>query len=964
MLESTANHLDDATCAAFVDGSLAAEAFAAVELHIDGCAPCRGQLAAVVRLRSSAAEPDEPRDRSLLPPGSMLGRYEVLEVLGVGATGVVYAVHDRQLDREIALKVVRSSASAARLLVEAQALAKLRHDNVVAIHDVIADGDRACIAMELVRGETLGAWLAARPRTAHDIVGVFAQAGRGLAAAHDAGLVHRDFKPDNVLVGDDGRVCVTDFGLARTGGPPAIGNGDSLVTTRAGALIGTPAYMAPEQHRGEVADARADQFAFGVALFEALAGRRPFGGATLDELRVAVLAGAPRWPTDRRLPRRLHRVLARCLRPHVDARYPTMHALLDELAPRTRGRRLALAGAAVAIAAIVAIVALRGGDGPACDFSRALGGTWDPDRRATIAAALGASNVPYAVAARDAVTGELDRYAARWIAVRTEVCEAQRRDEMPPRTLELEVGCLDRRARELDALVRVLATADAAVAKDAARAAHSLSSSDDCSDGATLIARASPRVPPGVQARLDAIADRLAVARAQIVAGKHADARATLDRALAEARAAADRRLEAEALVLAGTLAGKAASFADAERALSDAVIAAEATGRDDLRAMALIRLAQLAGVRLRRGDDGQRFSRQAAAVVERLAGEPSLAIELAYTDGLLAGQRGDYTAEVARFQAALALVGRHPDAMREADLVDRLGMALYDLGKLADALVQVQRGLAMRERLYGRDHPLVAQSLNSVAATLAALDRNAEAVPYAERALAIAERTYGADHPDVAAAVVQLAGAHRAIGDARAEAEYRRALAIMEHAFGPSSPNLANALHGLAYVARDRGDLAAAQQLVERSLAIGERTLGKNHPELAPDLDALADLAIRNRDYATAVRLGERALALPDDDPEAFAPALIATGHAHVLDGHADRGVPLLDKAVALLAHDGEASMDLAEARFDLAQGLRALGQRDRARELAGQAAVTYQHAPRAERQLAEVQAFLAEKP
>ncbi|HYV48053.1 MAG TPA: serine/threonine-protein kinase [Myxococcaceae bacterium] len=250
-----------------------------------------------------------------LPPGATLGRYVVLHVVGEGGMGVVYAAHDFVLDRRVAVKLVRRDlrpdereARKARLVAEAQAVGRLSHPNVIAVYDVGEFGGEIYIAMELVPGQTLADWLKSGPRSLEQVLDVFMQAGRGLAAAHRAGLIHRDFKPHNVLVGVDGRVRVTDFGLAVSAG------------TAGGDGAGTPAYMAPEQADGK-GSARADQFSFGVALHEAVAGARPGqDGATVT---------VPRW---------LRRIIWRALRP-VDERFPSMDEMLEALDRGERSRQ-------------------------------------------------------------------------------------------------------------------------------------------------------------------------------------------------------------------------------------------------------------------------------------------------------------------------------------------------------------------------------------------------------------------------------------------------------------------------------------------------------------------------------------------------------------------------------------------------------------------------------------------------
>ena len=257
----------------------------------------------------------------------------MLEVLGAGGMGVVYGAFDPELQRKVALKLVRAELTdaelRARLWREAQAMARIRHPNVITVFDVGTWNGQIFVAMEVIDGWTLSSWQAARSRSVDEILRVFAAGGRGLAAAHAVGLVHRDFKPDNVLIGGDGRVCVTDFGLARAVAMPSEieepSSPDATVEgelTRQGAVVGTPAYMAPEQMRGTAPDGRADQFSFCVALFEALYGVRPFPGKSLGELERAIFDGDRLRPRRKGVPASVRRALARGLSYAPTDRFP------------------------------------------------------------------------------------------------------------------------------------------------------------------------------------------------------------------------------------------------------------------------------------------------------------------------------------------------------------------------------------------------------------------------------------------------------------------------------------------------------------------------------------------------------------------------------------------------------------------------------------------------------------------
>jgi hypothetical protein len=352
----------------------------------------RGLGGAPTDRASAGRQAQDPVDAHVLSRGDRLARFVVLNRVGTGGMGIVYVAHDPLLNRQVALKVLRPGARGSlrgqeartRLLREAQAMARLSHPNVIAVHEVGTVEDEIFLVMELNDGGTLSQWLEAARRPWREVVDVFVEAGRGLQAAHRAGLTHRDFKPDNVLLSRDGRVRVVDFGLVhapvageRPTHPPTEESPLAMSLTHTGAVLGTPPYMAPEQHRAEAADPRTDQFSFCIALHEGLYGRRPFLGDTYAELVGNVLDGviAPPPPSD--VPPAVHQVLLRGLSADRAGRYPSIEVLLDELcayaqvdrrrrassaplgpgrrdAPR-RGRRIAVLGATLVAAGALAL---------------------------------------------------------------------------------------------------------------------------------------------------------------------------------------------------------------------------------------------------------------------------------------------------------------------------------------------------------------------------------------------------------------------------------------------------------------------------------------------------------------------------------------------------------------------------------------------------------------------------------
>jgi predicted Ser/Thr protein kinase len=398
------------------------------------------------------ATPTVPSDPAGEPQRE-IGRYRIERLLGTGGMGVVYCAFDPELERRVALKVLpgsrRSQAAVReRLLHEARAMARLNHPNVIKVFEVGTAGDHDYVAMELVEGANLAEWLRAEQHTPREIVNAFLDAGRGLAAAHAVGLIHRDFKPHNVLRSSDGAIAVTDFGLARDVGEatpaPADRNTPSPLggLTETGSILGTPAYMAPEQWQGDPVGPAADQFAFCVALWEALSGARPFRGE-VHEMRAAVLRG-PAALDATAIPRPLRDVLRRGLEPDPARRWPDITALLRRLSRFTTrsGLVFALAGASATALAAIAILALR----PASDHCSAP--RLDPD-------AVWSAPAISALVATHQLRGlhRIGEDVTTWKLARAGACKAE------PAKREPELACLDsvmaRIAGVLDVVGRV-----------------------------------------------------------------------------------------------------------------------------------------------------------------------------------------------------------------------------------------------------------------------------------------------------------------------------------------------------------------------------------------------------------------------------------------------------------------------------------------------------------------------------
>ncbi|MCY1004341.1 serine/threonine-protein kinase [Nannocystis pusilla] len=374
-------------------------------------------------------------------PALAVGRFQIQRMLGSGGMGVVYAATDPQLGRTVALKLIQPTTAGEhateRLLREAQAMARLQHPNVVAVHEAGVHGGQVYLAMEYVDGGTLDVWLRARPRGWQEVLGVLAQAGDGLAAAHAAGLVHRDFKPANVLM-SGARARISDFGLARSSAVAeelerTASDGALLLDqplTRTDVLLGTPAYMAPEQFRGGAATPASDQFSFAVVVFEALAGHRPFRGETVGALLAAIERGEVH-PMKRGVPARVLAVLRRALAVDPARRWPDMPALLVALrGVRATPRARAMVAAVTGASALLGLgLLLSEPDLPPltlpplpidCGEAEPLRGVWDAGRRGQVAAAMSAET--------GLALAPIDAYAAEWRVAQREYCDAPEPD--------------------------------------------------------------------------------------------------------------------------------------------------------------------------------------------------------------------------------------------------------------------------------------------------------------------------------------------------------------------------------------------------------------------------------------------------------------------------------------------------------------------------------------------------------
>ncbi len=776
-----------------------------------------------------------------------LGRYVLLGFLGEGGMGSVYAAYDERLDRRVAVKFIRAAfadaQAQARLLREAMAMARLSHPNIVAVHDVGEEADgRVHIAMEYVQGEDLATWQR-EPRPWREVVAAYRQAGEGLAAAHAADLVHRDFKPQNVIRREDGVVKVLDFGLAWIGAarddlPPSLAADRGAIgsLTRTGAIMGTPVYMAPEQHEGARADARSDQFSFCVALWEGLFGQPPFPIDSLAALHHAMSAGQRVEPSDTRgVPGWIRRVLDRGLMVAPAARYPSMRALLRDLErdPAARRRRVAAALTVVAltIGGGLGIAELRLPQACIAD-AQATEALWGADRREQLRAGLLRADAPDET--WSLLQPHLDAYAAALADARRDACETHRRALESDALYDRRVACLDRRRAGFVQLTELVAAGDQNATLHILSAAAALPPLSSCADTEALSAELPPPGDPVAAARVAGLREELARAHTEETAGKHAEA---------EARAAAVQQ-EAEALGYAPLLAeaalrwGSAAMQRGKPEALARLDLALWTALRAEHRGVAAEAAAKRIFARLVLDEPTADVSERIAlaeSLVERAgAGDVQLRWLLANNTAIAWEHCGELTRALAAYKEALALVSGTASFERAATLQNMAPLQVQ-LGE-RDAGEQAARSaVAELGHLLGRDHPHTASAEAVFAVVLGTLGHHAEAAE-------------------------TLAGA-------------------IERASADSSPPPLSMLREAARIALQRRDLAGVYAWSERA---APQLVSADGTPSAWQL-AFAALTARAAALAGDLRALERLDAV-DAGIRAGAPAFVANERTHIL--------------------------------------------------------------------------------
>lgn len=873
-----------------------------------------------------------PQEKPPVSRGTPIGRYLVLSELGRGGAGIVVEAFDPELDRRVALKLLTQDGRRRQELTrEARVLAKFTHPNIASVFDIGATEAWVYIAMELVEGGDLVAWLGERERTKEAILGAFIAAGEGLVAAHVKGLVHRDFKPSNVLIGEGG-VRVSDFGLAQID-PQAqlqLGPGDSLrglVETHP-SYGGTPGFVAPEVERGQVPDARADQYGYCVSLLWALTGVMR---GEADEIEAALAR--------RGLSSRARRALLRGLEDAPEDRWASMTELLNELRRDVTGRSwLAVSGlVGVAVAGVATALALTLGgalqrEDPCAAGNEALLSTWSPARAKELGDKLAESPAPAALLAW--VTG--------WAEAHEELCV----DADTPMT-RARLRCLDGALAELDALSRAFEEADADIVDRAVDAVARLGQPEAC-------LRPGWRPPSPMAEPAAAIADEVAAAREGLLMAEAYQRAGESERAILRAEAAREvgeatgyRPLLASAHYIIARAQMDEGRYEDAELELRAAFAAALASADDLL----LLRTASLSlyCVGYSRGDaeGGALWQVLSAAALDR-AGEGTPA-EANYWDaeGAFAVTRGDNVAARAAYERALALrrqlfPPQHPELAWSLS-----GLAAVDVEELAfaDAERRSREVLDLRERALGPDHPDLIVARTTLAAALTAQGKHDEAIEELERALANGEAKLGADSPRLVRPRSNLASALNRRGEyGRAKELYLGVLAHFEATRDADDPlvGLAHNNVGGTYLKLDEYETALVHQ--RRALEIWEARLGHQHPKVALVLNGIASsLVALDRCPEADAPIEEARSILAAADPRSVLLAYVANTRAKVrlCQGRAAEAEEATQEALRLgKASLGEGASQLAGFMITRANALIELGRAAEARSLAEAAA------------------------
>ncbi|MEM9452796.1 MAG: serine/threonine-protein kinase [Myxococcota bacterium] len=866
------------------------------------------------------------------------GRYVVLRELGRGGMGTVLEAYDDELDRRVALKLLHPHQNqdlARRLRREAQGLAQLSHPNVVQVFEVSEVEGQPFVALELVCGPTLDQWRVKSPAPGwRRCVEVYLGAGRGLAAVHAAGLVHRDFKPSNCILDEDGRARILDFGLVvRTDkatteeiipAPMPVEPRDDALNcslTQPGATMGTLPYMPLEQFEGRTIDALSDQFSFCVSLYEAVYAQRPFPGTTIQQLAASLSEGRIRLaPPGTKVPARLRQILLRGLATEPERRWPSMDALLDALervvTPRWKERRLlgSLAlGAGLGLGLGMASLATHWEEErkeQCAGSERELDGIWDQERRAEVRAALEGSGRPYADDTWTRVDAQLSDYGQQWVAKHTEICEATRVSEVQTeRDMGRRMRCMDTRRTALQKTVDLLAQTDTHVVDKATTVVAGLPLLSRCDDLLALETALPRPEAPSEARRVDAVRERLLDVRVQIHAGKYQRALLDAEASLEAAKTIGYGPLMAEALMQRSLARNAMGLYSEAAADLERAYLLALRHDHRQIEATATNWRLWIVGRQLGQSERAQTLSQTALALARRRDTDPATRASIFAHTGMMLRDQGKLDQALTYLELALTIrQAMDPEHPRIPQNLNELGITLTAQGKPKEALDHYQRAVFIQERTLGPDHPELAKSLGNIGVMLMDhQDLLDDALAYLARTRSIQQRVLPPEHPDRLRTLGNIALALERQGKLGDALElHRQVLAKQRLALAPEHIDRTKTLGNIAVVLHRLSDLDGALVHYRRALAGFQANLGPRHPVVAHTLDNIGLVLAEQGDLEGALLhyrqgLGIHRAALGPDHP-VLATAMHGIGEIQLERGELRAASDSFEHAVSLL--------------------------------------------------------------
>lgn len=924
---------------AFFCGELGDPESTALELHIDECSGCRKVLAELARQSSFPVGGDPMGAAADAPEPERLGRYELRSVLGAGGMGIVYEAYDPEIDRTVAIKRVRRLGGRgpalaelqSRLEHEARAMAKVAHPNVVPIHDVgVLDG-QLFIVMHHVAGRTLRQWLT-EGRSRDAVLEAFLAAGEGLRAVHEAGLVHGDFKPDNVLVDAEGSVWLSDFGLSRlvtelvqpAAADETVASGASPATSGARYVVGTPGYLAPELREGGVPSVLSDQYAFCVSLYEALYGRRP----PLASAMAGDRAPSAPWSASR-----LVRVLRKGLCPDPRGRFASMALLLDALercTKKARRRRVMLwAGAALSVALLGGSARwLRDGESLCPPATAAWSGVWDESQRQQVTKVLSNSALSYAKTTVEQVTATLDRYRRDWLVVQREGCLAARvRKEQSKELYAARMECLEERRQQAQALVTLLAggpVGDPGLVANATQAALSLPRVAECADPDALFARLVTASEP--------LSNELRALRQQLVRVAALRHVGRFKEGLAQAKSLQEEvmrhggALRAEAEFELGSFLLVLGNQKESSAILEDSLWHALGNRKDRLAVEALVLLAYNSS-QLGNYAAGLQLSERARGLLPRTGHAPEEELEVEQAVGVHLGFTKRIPAALACMERVWRILQKTfgEEGHQAARFHQFRGSILANSGHMTEALVDQRRAVAIKQRMLGTAHPYTVAARRDVGATLYELGRYQDALRELEPLVAADGSRDAPDHY-VDPVLLYLSLSYAESGQyQKAEHTARRVLSLVEQRDGGSVRDLQARL-ALGEALRGQGRLEEAENVLRSYLGLVEKEEEPDEDALSMTLETLSGVLIDRGRTDEALKVALRALAIRErphpGDVEIKSDLLIRISGLYAQQQDPETAARYLERAVSALTVEPH-SARWARAAFKLARAL-----------------------------------------